>query len=388
MVAWACAGFDQRKARVLDDLHNNSNDLSPKGSVDAPIAPLISLINSSTDFYTTSCCSGRIALFLHTQPSQPKTGRWLLVEHNPLEDWRRVKEAVEAGTKAGYDSEDESVGVLKFEPFILSIACRSLFSASALLAVAVQSGCRESGIAGLYLPGEGGDGWDGASASLLRPVMVSVRCSIRVEVPVLHHGRCLVSDDFLRLLTQQANDKLHRNWKVCTYLSPLHGATALPFAIAIALITVSVSWRRCAGSLSACRHLKATSVQPSAPRLGTRCPPHFSRLPPWRPRTCWRSRRMPLPLHPSELSPSPPVLLLLLLLLASPPCTRPCTLWTPLCSLLTPLHFVSTHRVPLRTTVRASPHRRWRPLRSTAAGLWWLLAREQSVCARPAERWI
>ena len=244
MVGFVCADFDQRKARVLDDLRTNSNDLSPKGSVDAPIAPLIALINSSPDFYTTSCCSGRIALFLHTQPNQPKTGRWLLVDHHQV-DWTRVKEAVEAGMKGGGDGGEESVGVLKFEPFILSIACRSLSSASALLAAAVQSGCRESGIGGLHLPGEGSDESDAGSSALPRPVMVSVRCSIRLEVPVLYHGRCVVSEDFLRLLVQQVNGKLTRNWQVSGHTS--HSAPRLCCRHRHRLLTASVSLCHCGG---------------------------------------------------------------------------------------------------------------------------------------------
>jgi hypothetical protein len=38
-------------------------DKSRKGSVDAKILPLVTLINSTNDLFTTSTCSGRIILF-------------------------------------------------------------------------------------------------------------------------------------------------------------------------------------------------------------------------------------------------------------------------------------------------------------------------------------
>ena len=49
--------FSTEKARVLSKV-----DLSRKGSVDEPIAELVSYINALEDFYTTSSCSGRLAV--------------------------------------------------------------------------------------------------------------------------------------------------------------------------------------------------------------------------------------------------------------------------------------------------------------------------------------
>ena len=228
MVGFACSDFAARKRRVLDDLQHNTNDLSPKGSVDAPISSLVSLINSTADFYTTSTCSGRLSIFQHDDPQHPKTGRWLLVEHQQVTA-EQVREAIRRGLSSQCEEKEElkeveggkasSHAVLKFEPFIVSVACRSLASASALLAVAVQSGCRESGIAGLHLPtAKHGDGQRDAGqlpSSLPQPVLLSVRSSIRLEVPVLHEGRLLVSDAFVDHCVQQANDKFTRNWTVC-----------------------------------------------------------------------------------------------------------------------------------------------------------------------------
>ena len=58
-------------------------DKSPKGSLDAPMAPLVHTINAHADYVTTSCCSGRIVLFatVSEQTKGYRGGRWLLVQH-------------------------------------------------------------------------------------------------------------------------------------------------------------------------------------------------------------------------------------------------------------------------------------------------------------------
>ena len=58
MAAKSDALFRSDKTRVL-----GKADLSRKGSVDGPIRELIDYINAQDSFYTTSSCSGRIAVF-------------------------------------------------------------------------------------------------------------------------------------------------------------------------------------------------------------------------------------------------------------------------------------------------------------------------------------
>ncbi len=58
MAAMSDALFRLDKTRVLDKA-----DLSRKGSVDGPIRELIDYINAQDAFYTTSSCSGRMAVF-------------------------------------------------------------------------------------------------------------------------------------------------------------------------------------------------------------------------------------------------------------------------------------------------------------------------------------
>lgn len=61
--------FEKQKAQAL-----NGVDLSRKGSVDVPIQPLIEFLNSDSDYFTTSSCSGRIIVFDDVKPTDSTVG--------------------------------------------------------------------------------------------------------------------------------------------------------------------------------------------------------------------------------------------------------------------------------------------------------------------------
>ena len=192
----ACPDFDQRKHRIITDLVDNTNDISPKGSVDAPIISLVDRINATPHYYTTSSCSGRISLFQHYHSDgKGKSGQWLLCEHGTV-TLPQLQQALHTASTAPATT---TASVLRFEPFILSIACRTLAAASLLLSAALQSGCRESGI---------------TSAQPNRPVMVSVRCSIRMELPVLSdswEGLGGLSERYVGVVWERLNGKMADN---------------------------------------------------------------------------------------------------------------------------------------------------------------------------------
>lgn len=100
--------FEARKQKILEQLDapdGEYHDLSPKGSIDAPIRELISEINSFDGIVTTSSCSGRISVFLEGRKADgdaPKFaeegeesragpggkgggGTWLFISHYPVE---------------------------------------------------------------------------------------------------------------------------------------------------------------------------------------------------------------------------------------------------------------------------------------------------------------
>ncbi len=102
--------FALRKRRILEQLavpDESYADLSPKGTVDEDIRPLVGRINAIDGLVTTSSCSGRISVFLEgkkqvttqndstdNSDSLPNSassggkgggGAWLFVSHSPVE---------------------------------------------------------------------------------------------------------------------------------------------------------------------------------------------------------------------------------------------------------------------------------------------------------------
>jgi tRNA wybutosine-synthesizing protein 3 len=98
--------FQQRKTQVLSSLYDPGSDKSRKGSIDAPIADLVDMINKLPDVYTTSSCSGRTSVFAEptaeTKAQKKKGGEWVYASHD-LPEYEEVQAAVHArkGTGGG-----------------------------------------------------------------------------------------------------------------------------------------------------------------------------------------------------------------------------------------------------------------------------------------------
>ena len=152
------------------------------GEVDEDIIQLLDLINSFDCYVTTSSCSGRIVLI-----ETPKLGDKLMARF--LGKWHRTV------------SSDEILGSLKnFEsnvwlisdPPILHIACRDLVCARELMRIANDSGFRRCCL-----------------ISLSRPT-VEVMSFERLEAPLAVNGKIVVSEEYVKILTEFANEKLLR----------------------------------------------------------------------------------------------------------------------------------------------------------------------------------
>lgn len=185
-------------------------DRSKKGSLDAPIRDLVGLLNASPNAFTTSSCSGRVALFAEPPPrlagqKKGKGGEWVHVSHE-----RADADAIWEALRAYLDPDKGSASrrrplTFRFDPFILAAECRSLPDAQALVKVARECGFRETGMiaSGGSLGGRAG----GASRFL-----VSIRCSIRLEAPLTDaEGSLVASESYIRFLCASANEKFEAN---------------------------------------------------------------------------------------------------------------------------------------------------------------------------------
>lgn len=177
--------FSQRKQRCL-----SREDLSRKGSVDQDIVQLVALLNRCHMFFTTSSCSGRLTIIDTPADScgpKKRESVWLYVSHSSC----RAEDVWSAMERSSGDA------VMKFEPLVLHVQCRRTEDAQLLHSVAINSGCRNSGL----------------TLGRTGKITAAVRCSPGLEVPLSHRGKPLVDRHYVDFLTQRANQKMEENLK-------------------------------------------------------------------------------------------------------------------------------------------------------------------------------
>uniref|UniRef100_UPI00358F29FD tRNA wybutosine-synthesizing protein 3 homolog isoform X1 n=1 Tax=Myxine glutinosa TaxID=7769 RepID=UPI00358F29FD len=201
-------------------------DLSRKGAVDVGLVSVLQELNGNSNFFCTSSCSGRILLieaaglvvFLSSTDSSPAKHTQLCLPNIPSGRTRSASKPL-LESAAGVQKQGctwlfvshslvlakdlekalESVSrdvTLKFEAFVLHVQCWRLDDARLLHTVAVQSGFRNSGIA----MGKKGK------------VIVAIRSTHGLEVPLCRSGVLLVSNEYLEFLAHTANEKMKDNW--------------------------------------------------------------------------------------------------------------------------------------------------------------------------------
>lgn len=165
--------FENEKKTFLAKL-----DKSKKGSVDEKIIPLIRAINATSDYYTTSSCSGRV--YLWSGSGKKNETEWLKVSHDPIEpDFLEIDE--------------ESLVWLRLEGIILHIACRDLAAANRLLEM-VRHLYKKSSI---------------LSAS--NKIIVELRGREFMEMPLYLEGNLLFSGE-KEWLVKMINEKMGKMW--------------------------------------------------------------------------------------------------------------------------------------------------------------------------------
>ncbi|KAI8393757.1 tRNA wybutosine-synthesizing protein [Radiomyces spectabilis] len=210
---------------LVEALDPNRRDKSPKGFVDAPILDLIHIINEHPDYYTTSSCSGRIAIYCEglekaesedTLEKTTKGGTWLYVTHDPVDIPTMNREQrdqwvlkllfgdqidrVSLATERPENILQKQLVYFKFEPLILHVEASHQHTAMRLLGLAFQAGYQNSGI----------------TPSRSRQ-MLAIRSTHKLDTPIAyvdpitHRIVCLVDPDYLYLLVTMSNQKFMQN---------------------------------------------------------------------------------------------------------------------------------------------------------------------------------
>jgi len=174
--------FERRKTDCL-----GKDDKSSIGEIDLPIRDLCEKINKLSSYYTLSSCSGRVVLIKNTDKKGP--GLFSFRSHK-LIDFKELKTELE---KASTKKENL---IFKQESCILHVCCKTLENAEVLLSKARICGWKNSGIM--------------TSAGR---VVLELRSTEYLALPIMNSGQVLVDDDFLKILVKESNKRLEKTWE-------------------------------------------------------------------------------------------------------------------------------------------------------------------------------
>jgi len=170
--------FKLNKRNALSKL-----DKSKKGEIDDGIKQLLGIINSSSSYFTTSSCSGRIVLL---EIGSAKNGNsWLYCSHNSA-DYAEIKSAL-----LQYKGKNDIW--LRAEPAILHVCARDTEKADSLLQIFRENGFKHSGI-----------------ISLKSKIMLEIQNTDGFAAIVAKNGKIIISDDYLKALTAEANSNISK----------------------------------------------------------------------------------------------------------------------------------------------------------------------------------
>jgi tRNA wybutosine-synthesizing protein 3 len=173
--------FQQRKQDILSKI-----DKSSIGKWDEKIISLCEKINSKENYYTTSSCSGRIVLMIDQEKKVEDL--FLFVSHDKI-SFKKLKEELEKSLK-----ENKKIK-FKLEPCILHISCKNLEDAEKLFEIGKNAGWKRLGIIGTR---------NGFTFEL--------NSTEKLEFPIIQNKKILVDDDFLKIILEDANEKLEKCW--------------------------------------------------------------------------------------------------------------------------------------------------------------------------------
>lgn len=168
--------FTASRTQIIENLRSNQNDKSLAGKVDARIKPLVDWINEaspSSDYVTSSSCSGRLLLFHRADssslPRQKKRGSLgvgkIIETHDPVESVKNAVESIylpalrtfirdrseqrchlQVGDNPSPSKVISELLHLQFRPMIIHVLANNMQSAVKLLECARESGQNNSGI--------------------------------------------------------------------------------------------------------------------------------------------------------------------------------------------------------------------------------------------------
>jgi tRNA wybutosine-synthesizing protein 3 len=162
------------------------------GEVDEEILPLIEIINSKPDYFTTSSCAGRIVVL-----QIPRIGDKENAEF--LGKWHREVDVLEVKDTFSKIQDKTRVFLLTQSP-IIHVRCRDLKSAISLRNTAVESGLKYSTLKSITLN----------SKNEPVKIMVEILSSENIHIPIAKDKNLFPDEEYLNFMVENANSTLKR----------------------------------------------------------------------------------------------------------------------------------------------------------------------------------
>ena len=173
--------FIKNKKQTLTKLQQEKE----KKKVDYKIIPILDLINSCNNYYTTSSCYGRIVLLEIPEIGDKKNAKWLGKWHREIE----LNEFLSAGQKAnkGY------LWILAQSP-IIHVHSNDFESADNLIKIAFSCGFKNSSF-----------------KSFKNNIVIEIISTERLDAPIGKDGKFFGNNNYLDLLINISNNIINRS---------------------------------------------------------------------------------------------------------------------------------------------------------------------------------
>ena len=175
--------FLKSKEKALNSLIKAKNEKK----LDEDIEDIINIINSNKEYFTTSCCSGRIVLLEIPEIGDKKAAKFIGKWHRKIQ-YNELAESIKSA-KSGM------LWLLAQSP-IIHIITNSYFLADKIINIAISSGFKNSGF-----------------KSVKNNIIVEICSTERFDCPIGNNGKLLISDEHLEFLLQISNHIINRSRK-------------------------------------------------------------------------------------------------------------------------------------------------------------------------------
>ncbi len=157
-----------------------------EGKMDKEFIPICDYIAKTEDYFTSSCCAGRITLVGLDKNESKKESAF----HRK---WHRKVSFTEI--KEGIESYNGDTLWFKQEPLIFHLGTNNLLNAKKILVVCEKAGMKRAGI----------------KAAKEGKFIIEMVGTHNINVPIREKQKTIISDEFLLYIVKKANEKFVKN---------------------------------------------------------------------------------------------------------------------------------------------------------------------------------